>query len=376
MRVLHLISSSGFYGAENVLLNLAKSLKEDGCEPCVVCIKGASRPDPEIYLRAEREGIKSKIVYGRRRLDFKIIRQIQNIVKEEGVDLIHSHGYKSNFYGLTAARRSGVPIISTIHLWTGETMKLRFYEYLDRRWMVRKMDHVVLVSPTFRDDVKKSNLASARISYIPNGIDTETFNPSNIHSDLRGELGLNNSLVIGNVARLNQEKGHHHLIEAFEKAQSEIPNARLLIIGDGPLEDDLRAEVNSRALTGKVIFTGKRKDMPSLYKAMDIFAMSSLKEGMPMALLEAMSMELPVITTDVGAVPYIISNNENGIMIKAENPGILAEKIVSLLKDASMRKRLGWEARRTVLSNFSSASLYRRYFEIYVNVLEANDGKN
>lgn len=369
MRILHLISSTGFYGAENVILNLARGLREDGHIPYILCLKGVSKTDPEIYFQALKEGLLSKVIPCRHRFDIKVIGEIKKFVSVENIDIIHSHGYKGNFYGLMASKFSRVPIITTIHLWTGETRKLRFYEYLDKRWLVKSMNHVVLVSPTFYSDVKNSNLGTEHITFIPNGIDTETFNPSRVSGSVRKEFGIEKALIIGNVARFHQEKGHVQLINIFNRIQSQIPEARLLLVGDGPLRNNLKSLVRRLDLQDKVIFAGVRSDLPALYKAMDIFVMPSQKEGMPMALLEAMAMALPVVATAVGGIPYVISKDGDGVLVEPQDADALFDAITSLIKDSSYRRRLGNRARAKIVSQFSLQILYKKYLEVYEKIL-------
>lgn len=367
MRVLQLISSSGFFGAENVLLNLGRLLKEHGNNPYLICLKNASKHGPEVHLQAQKQGLPSRVISCRHRLDIKVIKRIKDFIKQERIEVIHSHGYKSNFYGLIASKLSGVPIVATLHGWIGETKKSRFYEKLDK-WIIRRMNHLVAVSPMICEELADLKLNGTPSTFVANGVDTEKFNPNKVIGDVRKEFGLGDSLVIGAVGRLSQEKGHSYLINAFKNIYSQLPSAKLLIVGDGPLRDSLQPTVHSPQLKDKVIFAGKRDNLPAIYKSMDIFVLPSLKEGLPLVLLEAMSMRLPVIATKVGGIPYVM-NKDEGILVSPGNIEELKSSILLLLKDSSLRRRMGEKAREKILSCFSLRSFYQKYIDIYKNVI-------
>jgi len=371
VKILHLICSNGLYGAENVLLNLGRSLKKEGHRSYVVCLKDLSRAEPEIYLESQKQELPGKVVNCRRRFDLKVPGELKNFINQEKIDLIHSHGYKSNFYGLMTAKMSKVPILATVHGWTGETDKLRLYENLDK-WVVKMMDHLIAVSPMICNELRSLGLNTARVTFIPNGIDVERFDPKKVNADVRKEFGIEDSFVIGSVGRISNEKGHIYLIKAFEKIQSKIPGARLMIIGDGPLLGELKEYARKHLIANKVIFTGIREDLPSLYRAMDVFVLPSLKEGIPMALLEAMAMEIPVIATDVGGIPYVVSPDQDGILIPPVDPDILAEKISSFLQDEPLRFEIGKKARSKIIERFSLNPLYQSYLKVYQNVKRIN----
>ncbi|OFW86824.1 MAG: hypothetical protein A2794_00155 [Alphaproteobacteria bacterium RIFCSPHIGHO2_01_FULL_40_8] len=357
MRILHLISSNGFYGAENVVLSILSALKKNGMQPFLICLKSSGKIEPEISLQAKQQDIHSEVISCNGKFDTRAIAGIKAFIRENNIDIVHSHNYKSNLYGLLASRQAGVPIISTLHGWTGENNKIKFYEFIDKH-VVKKMDHLVSVSPKI----------NAKATLIPNGVDVNKFDPINVKRDLRKEFDLGNSFVIGTAGRLSREKGQIGLIKAFEKIKEQIPAAKLLIAGEGPLQKDLERYAGKKSLAGSVVFAGKVKDMPSLYKTMDIFVLSSITEGIPIVLLEAMAMQLPVISTDVGGTSYVIDPGKDGILIPPKDVNMLAENLVLLFKSKSLRSDLGQQARKKILDRFSLDSLYRSYLKIYEDI--------
>lgn len=368
MRILHLISSSGLFGAERVLLNIGTGLKDNNHECHLLCLGDSKKDVPEIHSEAQRIGLSSKVILCKHRIDMKALFEIKNFIRSADIQVIHSHGYKSDVYGFAASKMSGVPAIATLHGWTSETSAVRLYERLDK-WVMRGMSRLVAVSPSIVEELKALGLNGGRVTFIPNGIDTGRFDPSKTAGrGLREEFGIEGRVVIGTVGRLSPEKGHINLIRALARIRPAAPDTRLLIVGDGVLKDELKREAENLGVGGMVIFTGVRDEMVSVYGAMDIFVLPSVREGLPLALLEAMSMELAVIAADVGAVRYVIRDDREGIVVPAQDPGLLAEKTLLLLKDAALRKGMGKRARESALSRFSNDMLHRRYLEVYEKV--------
>ena len=367
MRVLHLISSSGFFGAENVALNLMNSLKRDENNPHLLCLKNSGKPDPVVHIEAERQGIASDVITCNKRFDMSAIGRIRDFINENKIDIVHSHGYKSNLYGMIASRMAHVPIVTTLHGWMAEDIKARFYETLDRL-VIKRMDHVISVSPMINKEVDELKLDVDKYSFIPNAIDTDKFDPSSEGPDMRAIFGIDNAIVIGTVGRLGPEKGHLFLLRAFKEISSMVPEARLLMVGGGFLEEMLERETEALGIRDKVEFAGNQYDMVSVYKTMDIFVLPSLMEGMPMVLLEAMSMELPVIASEVGGIPHVVGKDD-GMLVPPRDIYELRYAMFRLLKDRGLRKKMGGEARKKILRTYSLQSFYNRYINTYEKVL-------
>lgn len=371
MHILHLISSRGFYGAENVVLNLGKALKIDHHIPYVACLNGLGKSAPEIYSRAQKEGMRSEIITCRHKFDFKALSTLNRLIKEERIDIIHSHGYKSNLYGLIASKLSGVPIMATLHGWTGEDKKIRLYEKLDK-WIIKKIDHLVSVSPSMSKELEKIGISNGEVTFIPNAIDTDRFNSLNAKDNVCQELGIpENSVVIGTVGRLNYEKGHIYLIRAIKDICYQMPKVKLLIVGDGHLKENLKKEAQDLGIGKNVLFTGARKDIVSVYKSMDIVVLPSLTEGSPLVLLEAMSMGLPVIATRVGGIPSVVEKGV-GILVSPASDEELKKAILFLLKDSSLRNTMGERARQKIVSQYSIDTFYKKYTDLYSLIIKNN----
>lgn len=374
-RILYLISSKGFFGAENVVLQLAKESVTFGIKPFIGVFKNLKNPNVEVAQNAKKYNLPTEIFDCKGKFDVETIFKIRHYIKDNNVSIIHSHGYKSNFYGLLASINMDTKRIATCHNWLGDSPKMKFYKWLDKL-LLNRFDKVVVVSDILKDEVLRSGIRKEKVEVIYNGIDIENFKLKNSdsqigNSELRRELGIKEEeKVIGTVGRLTEEKGHIYLLKAAKKVIAEFPNIKFLIVGDGPLMKNLKFEVGSLKLENKVVFAGIRDDIPDMLGIMDVFVMPSLKEGMPMALLEAMAAGRPVIATNAGAIPKIIENDYSGILIEPKDEVKLSSTIIKLLKDKKQSKFLGKNAYEVVKSKFSAKKMAQSYIEILSTTLQ------
>lgn len=366
-RVLHLISSSGFLGAENVVLELAKESTKAGYWVAIGILENRNNLHMELADRAVNEGVKMRIFPCRGRFDKGTISSIRSFIKEENPNILHSHGYKANFYVLSANRWK-VPWVVTNHLWKKTTFALKVYAYLDSLLM-RRANKVVAVSDEIAFEMMSKGISSQKITIIDNGVDLERFSMSR-NDKLRNSFGFNGtSKVIGTIASLTPEKGHIYLIEAVRKVVDVFPECRFLIVGDGIERESLEKRTSELGLTEKIVFTGRRKDIPEILSLLDVFVLPSLKEGLPVALLEAMAAGLPVIATKVGAIPKVIVNNETGILVEPRSSDSLSTAILGLLHDWQTTYNLASKGFQKVKIEYSSQLMSSRYLNLYKNIL-------
>lgn len=366
-RVLHLISSSGFLGAENVVLELSKESIKAGYWVTIGIIENRNNLHMELSDRSVEEGIKVQIFPCRGRFDRRTISSIRSFVNSKQPNILHSHGYKSNFYALTA-NRGKIPWIVTNHLWKKTTFALKVYAYLDSLF-IRHADRVVAVSDEIRSEMVNDGIPPQKITIIDNGVDMERF-ALNRNEEIRKSFGFNgNSKVIGTIASMTPEKGHTYLLEAMRQVIDKCPECRFMIVGDGSQRQFLEEKTSHLGLTGKVLFTGSRKDVPEILSMLDIFVLPSLKEGLPMALLEAMAAGVPVIATRVGAVPKVVIHGKTGLLVEKGDVNGLITAITQFLKDRKMSVRLSMKGYEKVKSEFSSNVMTLKYLDIYRKLL-------
>lgn len=366
MRVLQLISSGGYYGAENMLFNLAQSQKSLGCDPRLLLFYNVHQPNVALYERARRVDLNVRMLRCEGRADLRAIREIREYIRTEDIDVIHTHGYKADLYGYLAARTESRPIVATCHNWVGGTAALGIYNRLDRM-ALRNFSGVAAVSDAVAAQLLEAGIEKTRIHTIANGIDVDRFvgaEPARF-----GMAPDPSARTIGIVARLDWQKGFEYLLEAFSGLTSAHPDAQLVIIGEGPDQPAIAAMVDRLQLTSKVVFAGGRGDMPNVYAACDIFVLPSLNEGLPMTVLEAMAASRPVIATNVGAIPTVVRHGETGWLVEPRDVAGLRKALDLLLRDPALRGRLASKGHDWVRRNFTSDGMAMNYLRMYESVL-------
>lgn len=372
--ILHLISSSGLLGAERVLLELAEYSRRAGLKVAIGIFQNHKNPNSELAKVASTLGLKVQVFPCRWRFDPKTISLIRAFIYREQINILHSHGYKGNFYALMATRDK-IPWIITNHNWTRTTFKLKVYAFLDLL-LTRFAKKVVVVSDEIASRLLKCGVSPHKIVVIDNGIDLQQFSSPKRNSLLKKCLEIEEkSKVIGTIARLTKEKGHIYLIEAARNIVSVFPGTTFLIVGDGNERDRLEKRVMESGLKDKVIFTGQRKDIIDILSILDIFVLPSITEGLPIALLEALASQLPVVATNVGAVPKVIINRETGLLIEPRSVASLINAISELLSDWERARQFGYRGYQKVEKEFSAQCMADRYFNLYSEVLsETSNG--
>ncbi len=298
--------------------------------------------------------------------NLNLAKKIKAFVYINKIDLIHCHGYQEDFYAVLAYTRK--PLIATNHLWKRTTFKLRLYSIIDS-WLMRYFKHIVAVSKPIHDELKKLGYGN-KTTIIANGIDYEKFSVRisvQEKSKLRELLGVSiKHILIGMISSLSVEKGHTTAIKTLrETINRGFTDVRLLIVGDGPRFESIKTEVNERKLKEYVIFTGHRSDIKRILNCLDIYLMTSLKEGMPISLLEAMASGLPVVTSNVGDINTAIINEQNGFIHEPNDVNGFTSSITKIIKDKSLRRKIASAAQKTVQEKFSAKEMSKNYCALY-----------
>ena len=363
MKVLQLISSGGYYGAENMLLNLCASQEKTGCQNSLLLFYNVHVPNVEFYERARRRGLSVRMVHCKGRADWRAVRQIEEYIQEDGIDLVHTHGYKADLYGYLAAWRSGKPVVATCHNWVGGTAALGIYNYLDRM-ALKKFNALAAVSGAVAQRLLDFGVPAEKVKTIANGIDVQAFE--------RGEplpaLSVTAGKVVGVVARLDLQKGFEYLLRAIRELCG-IYALKIVIVGEGPDRKAIEDMVKEFGLQSNVVLAGQQSDMPGVYAAMDIFVLPSLNEGLPMTVLEAMAASRPVIATRVGAIPSVIKDGENGLLVDPRDVDGLRNALARLLSDSDLCRSMGGQAHDWVSRNYTSEVMAQKYRQLYEEVL-------
>lgn len=365
MKILQLISSAGFFGAENVVLQLSTELTALGHSVTVGVFHDGRGANSELPERTRAFSLVVQPFECVGRWDRSTVNLIATYVNNNHIQLIHSHGYKADFYARAAGRKGEVRLVSTCHNWIDSSVKMRVYNMIDRL-VLRDFGAVVAVSAAVRDKLLHSGIANDKVLLIRNGVDASKFGGAMDVLEIRREFGFGaTDKIIGAVGRLSREKGHSDLLQACERILTHEPNSRLLIVGDGPLRGELVRKAKALGLDQRVVFAGQRQDVAKLLSAMDVFVLPSLTEGQPMALLEAMAAGRAIVATAVGDVPAILKGGDAGILVAPGDTIGMADGILRLLRDASQASAYSRRAKTEVIEHYSSAAMAKEYLKVY-----------
>jgi glycosyltransferase involved in cell wall biosynthesis len=362
VKVLQLISSGGYYGAENMLLNLCASQEKAGCSNSLLLFYNVHVPNVEFYERARRRGISVRMVHCNGRADWRAVRQIKDYIREDAIDLVHTHGYKADLYGYLAARNLK-PVVATCHNWVGGTAALGIYNHLDRM-ALKRFSAVAAVSDAVRDRLIHSGVSPEKIYAIANGIDVDAFDRAG-HEELHHPARR----VIGMVARLDMQKGFKYLLLAVRELRNAFTDFKVVITGEGPDREAIERMIESYGLRDCVALAGQQSDMPAVYSAMDIFVLPSLDEGLPMTVLEAMAASRPVVATRVGAVPSVVREGETGLLVAPGDASALRDALARLLAAPELGRHLAAQAREWVGRHYTADAMAIQYRLMYDAVL-------
>jgi len=361
-----------------MLIELSKELRHTGYTPIIGVFKNIHNPHVEVAEKAKQYHFPVTLFPCNGRLDLKTVISIRRFLEKQNIGIIHTHGYKSNLYALAASMGKSLPRVATCHNWLGDDPKMKFYARLDK-FFLNRFDRVIAVSDSVKQEILNHNISANKVLTICNGIDTNRFNNPKKVESARREFGIvKGCKVIGTVGRLSEEKGHIHLLNAAKKVVQKYPKIVFLIVGDGPLRNDLGRKASAMGQTRHLekngpespfIFTGVRSDMPAIYSLMDIFVLPSLTEGLPMVLLEAMASQKPIVATTVGAVPRVIEHDHSGVLVQPGDAKELAKAITDLLANPQKAHRLAEHARDKVKQQFSSERMAEKYVKVYRDVL-------
>jgi glycosyltransferase involved in cell wall biosynthesis/protein-tyrosine-phosphatase len=374
LRVCHIMSADLWAGAEVQLATTAAHLvNESGVSVSAVLLN-----EGQLAANLRRLGVPVTILDETRINSLKILIGLVRILREQRIDLVHTHRYKDTVLGLIAGRIAGVPYaVRTMHGLT-EPMRgwayLRFalYKALEKLALRCCADQVIAVSKDMAGILRRSGYPADRITHIHNGIDVREVRALRRRQDVRGELGVDaKTYLIGAVGRLSPVKGHSSFLRAARLVLHKQPRAKFLIVGDGPLRAELQAMAADLRIDGACLFAGHRTDVHDLLSAMNVFVLPSLSEGIPMALLEAMALGTPVVATSVGGVPEVISHRMNGLLVRSGDERALADACTALTLDCDLAEQLAANARRTVEQAFSCRRSGQALTDVYKEVASA-----
>jgi glycosyltransferase involved in cell wall biosynthesis len=358
-------------GPDKTILNSPRFLR--GTPYDLVCAYFRHPDDPGFARLQERARHWQAELVGvddRGPFDFKLLRRCRELCERYRPAVWHAHDYKSNLLGLLLARRfPDMHLVTTVHGWVHHTWRTRLYYAIDR-FCLRRYEHVICVSEDLHADCLAAGVRAERCTHIPNAIDTEEFRRTTPVAAAKAALGAPAAgLLVGAVGRLSAEKGFDLLIRAVHRLLQEGLDLHLWIAGEGDQEEPLRRLVGELGLADRVRLLGFCAKPLDLYQALDVFALSSLREGLPNVLLEAMAVELPVLATRIAGIPTLIRHEDDGLLIEPGSVDELAAGLRRLGGDPGLRSRLGRAARAKIVAQYSFTRRMERVRAVYDKVL-------
>ena len=373
LRVCHVTSGDLLAGKEVLLLNLAKACSKERLNRTLFALFN----DGFLARKLKEQGAKVSILQEKGfPIDIQIIAKLAGLMKKEGIHVVHTHGYKGNVIGGIAAKLSGCPIlIRTEHGKPPSTLKAGFSKitlfslmdyFIGRYWT----DKIVAVSSDL-SKILEERYPSEKIITIYNGLDVSEFDGRSPSINLKPEFGITDeNKLIGIFARLNPEKGIGLFLKAAKLISLTAPQIRFFIVGEGPLYDELKDETARLNLEKNVILAGFREHAIDLLCQMDVVVLSSVHEGMPMVLLEAMALRRPIVATAVGGIPEVIEHRKTGILVPPGDVHSLAMACLELIENETLAKQIGIDARKKVEKRFLAQGMLDKLLSLYQESLQ------
>ena len=357
---IHVIHSLEYGGAQRDLYYYGKFHDKEKYH-----LKIASfHPGGEMHPELEALGLDVHII-GTRSSDFRSITRLVKIFSEHRPDIVHFHNSLPVFSGVPAAILARVPAkLMTEHSIyypgkAGGNLSTSMYFNLRRR-----LDMVIACSEEVRE-THQTELDPARTMTIVNGVDIDHFKPSAVSED--NDPG---TFHIGSIGSLTRQKGYSNLVQAVKILSGRNVPAKLTFIGDGPLRGELEHQAAESGIIDRVVFAGTTNDVMTVLPAFDVVAGSSLREGLPLSVLEAMAAGLPVVTTDVGGNREAVIDGTTGLLVPAGDPSALAEALEDLWQDGEKRSSMGKAGRSRVEQHFSAKKMVTATEKLYESILE------
>ncbi|HAJ34039.1 MAG TPA: hypothetical protein DCK79_11950 [Candidatus Atribacteria bacterium] len=369
MRILEIVASSQGGAAEHIFC-IAKGIDRSKFDLTVVMPEDNGNVN-FTDLRRLKIRVVSFNVFSR--FSLKEFLNLRDFISRGNFDIVHFHGTRAALFGRLAAiliwqRPKILYTIHGFHVVHYRNLLKKLFLLLLERILNLFTDVIVCVSHSDRESVIKMGLArNDNVKIIWNGIDIERFRNISLDKNVKkNELRIPpNAFLLTMIGRLHPQKDYFTLISAFKLLQRELSNFYLLIVGDGPMREELKSYAKNLGLNDKIVFVGTRRDIPEILSITDIFILSTLWEGLPIVLLEAMAADKPVIASDVCGNREIVVDGETGILVSPRDPEMLAQAVTRLVKDRKMSKKMGQKGLIRVKNNFTLEEMVQKIENLY-----------
>jgi len=310
----------------------------------------AARGDGELYRRMT-EGLDLIELSPRNEIDLASAWRLSRVLKQLAPDIVHAHDPHAVAMASTALSIASPP--GNPPLVTTRRIEYRIAHNSFSKWKYSRVDCFIAISEAVRERLVADGIPRAKTTVVHDGVDVKrivALEPANVHAMLYLPI---HAPIVGNVGALVAQKDQHHLIEAAAIVVRAVPDVRFVIVGDGELRQPLEEHIHRKHLERHVFLAGFRTDVLEMIKGFDLFALSSLHEGMASSLLDAMAASRAAVATAVGGVPEAMADGETGFLVPPRDPGAMAERIIQLLRDDALRARMGKAALARVREHFT-----------------------
>jgi glycosyltransferase involved in cell wall biosynthesis len=362
-------------GPDKTILNSPRFLEQLGYR----CICAFLRPpkDPGFDAIRQRAAVWQATIAeidDRGALDWHVVPAMLRLCRQHKVDIWHAHDYKTNLLGIILRRLYPMRLVTTTHGWVEYTRRTKFYYRFDR-WSLPRYEKVICVSDDLVKVCRDLGVTEDRCCLIENAIDDEQFLRSTSVESAKVRAGWNTQrLLIGAVGRLSSEKAFDILIRAVHDLVRRGLDVGLVIAGEGPDQAALESLIRDSGLEDRVQLLGFRNELRPVYEALDLFVLSSVREGLPNAVLEAMAFGVPVVATRIAGIPRLIADGENGLLVTAGDSAMLANGIERALANPALRERLAKAARRTIEDRYSFSRRMEKVTAVYDELFVSTNG--
>lgn len=368
IRVLQIGNPTGLYGAERWILALIAHLSARRVESSVAVIKDAPDLAAPLCIAATQSGFRTHIFESYGKLSWSAIEQLRDFIVAHNIDIVHTHGYKTDIIGCLAVRGTSCKAVATPHGW-GATpgLRLKLYEALDRV-ALRFFDAVVPLSQAMYDGLSRLGLGNDRLHLIENGVDLAEIDATQLIPDDLAAVKSRDAIVIGYVGRLDRDKRVDTLIQAVHALP--VANKFLCLVGEGPERPALEQLAKTLLAPGQYAFMGFRTDRIALMRGFDLFVLPSMHEGIPRCLMEAMAAGVAAIASDIPGCRELVIDQQTGLLFTAGDVAILGRQMQKLIGDRELRKRLAYSGQTHIRQHFSAQEMAERYITLYETLAE------
>ncbi len=367
VKILITIRQGKIGGGESHVLDLVKHLDRTKYDPIVL-----SFTDGPMIDLLNQWGVKTRIIFTERPFNFFLWKKVYHFLVEENVKLVHAHGTRANSNVFWAAKKLKLPIVYTVHGWSfhqDQTFFIRKLREAGERLLISKADLTICVSNNnYQDGINKVGLQRSVI--INYGIDLEKFNPHKKYNNLKEELNIApDETLVGYIARITVQKDPRTLVMAIAEVLKSTSKIKFLVVGNGDLKESMVNLAQQLKVESHVIFQDFRQDTPNLLSGIDIYCLPSLWEGLPIGLLEAMTMEKAVVATPVDGTKEAVKDGFSGILVPQQSPQELAKALIHLHENKHLIKLYGENARKSIEQRFEVKRMVREIEDVYNNLL-------